>query len=152
MDGTPTTAGRRDLSIAAGLVLLALVLMAWDHLWGNQDGSDDSVPVDPVTFVLSLGLILRAAGVVFLVTVPRAARAPEKVHRGALWHSGVAAVLALPASWLGFPAVVAGGGIALGLRALGGKHPRLALVAILLGLVVVVLGILATAFPPSDPD
>ena len=152
MGETPTTAVRRDRVIAASVLLLAVALMAWDHLWGNQGGSEDSFPVDPGTFVLSLGLILAAGLLVFTLTVPRAARARDHLHRGALWHSGVAVVLALPASWLGFPAVVAGGGIALGIRALGGTHRRLALVAILLGLAVATFGILATAFPPTETD
>jgi hypothetical protein len=43
----------------------------------------------------------------------------------ALIHSGIALVLAPPASWLGFPAVVAGGGIRLGIQALAGAHRRL---------------------------
>lgn len=152
MDETPTRADRRDLPIAAGALLLAIALMAWDHLFGNEGGSDDSFPVDPVAFFLSLGLVLATAALIFVGTVPRAIRAPDRVHRGALWHSGVAVVLALPASWLGFPVVVAGGGIALGIRALGGTRRGLALVAILLGLAVAAFGILATSLPPTDTD
>lgn len=149
---TPIGADRRDLPIAGGALLLAVALMAWDHLWGNQGGSDDGFPVDLVTFCVSMVLIMAASVLVFMVTVPRAARGADRAHRGALWHSGVAVVLALPASWLGFPTVVAGGGIALGIHALGGPHRRLAMVAILLGFAVVLFGIFATAFPPPDTD
>jgi hypothetical protein len=35
---------------------------------------------------------------VFGLTVPRATRHPERVHKAALIHSGIALVLALPAS------------------------------------------------------
>jgi len=90
--------------------------------------------------------------VVFGVTVPRAADRPATVHRAALIHSGIALVLALPASWLGFPVVVAGGGIALGFHALGGEHRRAAVVAMGIGGLVVLFAILATAFPASNAD
>ena len=143
---------RGALTIALGSVLLAVALMAWDHLVGNQRGTDDSFPVDPTTFSLSLGLIIVAAVVVFGVTVPRSMKRTETAHRSALIHSGVAVVLALPASWLGFPIVVAGGGIALGLRALDGPHRRIAITAVVLGVLVVLFGVLATAFPPADSD
>jgi len=126
--------------------------MAWDHLWGNERGSDDSFPVDPSTFFVTLALIVVAALLVFGFTVPRAARSPETAHRAALIHSGVAFVLAVPASWLGFPAVVAGGGIALGIQAWAGTHRRLAVVAIVVGLLVICFAIVATAFPPPDTD
>jgi hypothetical protein len=138
--------------IAVGVTLLAVALMAWDHLWGNEGGADDSFPVDPATFFISLALIAAAAAVVFGLTVPRATRQPERVHRAALIHSGVALVLALPASWLGFPAVVAGAGIALGGQGLDGAHRRLSMVAIGVGVLVILFAILATAFPPTDTD
>jgi len=126
--------------------------MAWDHLLGNERGSGDSFPVDSATFFLTLVLVVVTALVVFGFTVPRALRNPGSAHRVALIHSGVALVLALPASWLGFPAVVAGGGISLGIEALAGAHRRLAVVAIVVGLLVIFFAIAATAFPPPDTD
>jgi hypothetical protein len=138
--------------IAVGVTVLAIGLMAWDHLWGNEGGSDDSFPVDPATFFISLALIATAALVVFGLTVPRATRQPERVHRAALIHSVIALVLALPASWLGFPAVVAGAGIALGKHGLDGAHRRLSILAIGLGVLVILFAIVATAFPPADTD
>ena len=143
---------RGTLAIGLGAVIVALALMAWDHLFGNQRGTDDAFPVDAPTFFLTAGLIVVAATVVFGVTVPRSIKNPESVHRAALIHGVVALVLAVPASWLGFPIVVAGGAIALGLRALDGPHRRVAITAIVLGAVVVVFGILGTAFPPVDND
>jgi hypothetical protein len=84
--------------------------------------------------------------------VPRSIKNSGSVHRAALIHALVALVLAVPASWLGFPIVVAGGAIALGLWALDGPHRRVAITAIALGALVVVFGILGTAFPPADHD
>ena len=143
---------RGALPIGLGAVVIALALMAWDHLVGNQRGTDDAFPVDSPTFFLSAGLIAVAAIVVFGLTVPRSLKNPESVHRAALIHGVVALVLAVPASWLGFPIVVAGGAIALGLRVLDGPHRRVAFAAIALGVLVVVFGILGTAFPPTDND
>ena len=125
--------------------------MAWDHLWGNQ-GGDDPFPVDPATFLLAFGLILVAAAVVFGVTVPRAARGEGDSHRSALVHSVLAFLLAVPASWLGFPVVVAAGGIVLGLHARAGHHRGVATVAVIVGIFVVAFAVAATAFPPSDSD
>jgi hypothetical protein len=141
-----------SIPIAGGVTLLAVGLMAWDHLWGNEPGSNDGFPVDPAAFFLALALIVVTALVVFGATVPRAVRRPESVHRAALIHSGIALVLAVPGSWLGFPMIVAGGGIALGIHAGAGDHRRLALGAVVLGLLVIVLGILGTAFPASETD
>jgi hypothetical protein len=131
---------------------LAVGLMAWDHLWGNERGQTDGFPVDPATFFLSLALVVVTAVVVFGVTAPRAARHPGSVHRAALIHSGIALVLALPVSWLGFPTVVAGAGIALGALGRGGVHRRASIVAIGVGLVVILFAILGTAFPSPEND
>jgi hypothetical protein len=152
-EASPRTPDRQGtLSIGLGASLVAVALMAWDHLIGNQRGTDDSFPVDPPTFFLSLGLIVVAAVVVFGVTVPRSIKNPDHLHRSALIHAIVALVLAVPASWLGFPIAVAGGAIALGVRALEGPHRRIAMTAIAVGVLVVLFGILATAFPPADND
>jgi len=153
--GAPSTAREPAIGripIAVAVILLAVGLMAWDHLWGNERGSDDSFPVDPATFFVTLALIGLTSLVVFGLTVPRAARDSESVHWVALIHSGVALLVALPASWLGFPAVVAGGGLVLGIGALAGAHRRLAVVAIVVGLLVICFAIVTTAFPPPDID
>ena len=154
VETTPTARGPAigSIPIAIGVTLLAVGLMAWDHLWGNEGGSDDSLPVDPATFFVTLALIVLSALVVFGFTVPRAVRNPGSAHKVALIHSGVALVLALPVSWLGFPAVVAGGGIRLGIQALAGAHRRVAVVAIVVGLLVILFAIVATAFPAADTD
>lgn len=141
---------RRSRAVALGVTLLAVGLAAWDHLWGNERGPGDAFPVDAATFFVALALVAVAAVVVFGITVPRAARDPGTVHRPALIHSGIALVLAVPLSWLGFPAVVAGGGVVLGLRGLSGSHRIVAIAAIGVGLLVRVFAILGTAFPASD--
>lgn len=148
-DDEPTTG---TVGIAGGVTLLAVGLMAWDHLWGNQRGAPDSFPVDPATFLVAVALIAVTGLVVFGVTVPRATRKPASIHRAALIHGGIAVVSALPAAWLGFPTVLAGGGIALGTRGLGGPHRGLAIVAIAVGLLVILFAILATAFPAAEGD
>ena len=149
-DSEPDQQHRRTVIVASGATLLAIGLMAWDHLWGNDRGPDDSFPVDPATFFISLALIVTAAVLLFGITVRRAAAHPATVHRDALIHSGVALALAIPLSWLGFPVVVAGAGVALGLQGLGGTHRRVAIAAIGVGLLVIVFAILGTAFPTTD--
>ena len=65
---TRTATARLPVGLAAGATLLAVGLMAWDHLWGNERGSDDSFPVDAATFFLSLALIV-VTGLGFPVVV-----------------------------------------------------------------------------------
>jgi hypothetical protein len=149
---SPERVPTRTLAVAGGVTFLALALMAWDHLWGNEGGSQAGFPVDAPTFFLAGGLTVTAALVVFGFTVRRAGRRPSTLHVAALVHSALAVLLALPASWLGFPIVVAGGGIALGLGAAEGPHRRLAAFAVALGVFVLLFGVLATAFPTSDGD
>lgn len=130
----------------------AVGLLAWDHLWGNDRGPGDSFPVDPAAFLVTLGLVLVAGAVVFGVTVPRALHGSTTIQRAALVHSGVAVVLAPVAAWLGFPVMVAGGGIALGLRARAGESRGVATVAVALGLLAIVVATLAMAFPATGED
>jgi hypothetical protein len=47
---------------------------------------------------------------------------------------------------------VAGGGIVLGRQALTGPRRRVAVAAIVLGILVVAFAVVATAFPPTDAD
>ena len=107
-------------------------------------------PVDPVTFLVTFALIVVAGLVVFGVTVPRAIGKGGSTSRAAMVHSGIALLLALPASWLGFPAVLAGGGIVLGTRGLAADQRRVAMVAIGVGLLVILFAIVATAFPSAE--
>jgi hypothetical protein len=124
--------------------------MAWDHLWGNERGQADPFPVDAPTFFVSLALIAVTALTVFGFTAPRAARHPGSAHRAALIHSGIALVLAIPLSWLGFPVILAGAGIVLGAAGASGAHRRVSIAAISVGAVVILFAIAGTAFPPAD--
>jgi hypothetical protein len=151
-DNEPGQQHRRTMIVASGATFLAIAMMAWDHLWGNERGPADSFPVDPATFFISLALIVTAAVLVFGITVRRSAGHPATVDRSALIHSGIALALAIPLSWLGFPTVVAGAGVALGIQGLGGTHRRVAIAAIGVGLLVIVFAILGTAFPTADDD
>ncbi len=127
--------------------------MAWDHLIGNESGSDDSFPVDLGTFVLSMALVLALAVLVFGILVPRALDAEGGVARYALIMAAVAVVTAPFLTWLGLPQVLAGGGLVLGLAARASGHSRAGTVAMVLSLLVLVFGIAATAFPAdSDAD
>lgn len=154
MGAEPSERTRRPATavIAAVALLLAVGLMAWDHLWGNESGRADLFPVDFGTFLLTLALIVVCVAVVFGVIVPRAARHAEKAHRAALALSGAALLLAVPASWLGFPVILGAGGIDLGLRAMAGPRRRLAATAVGIGVLVLAFGILSTAFPASEAD
>ncbi len=138
--------------VAGGVVLLAVVLMAWDHLWGNQRGPGDAFPVDLSTFLITVALIAATALVVFGITVPRAVGRPATLQRSALLHGCVALALALPASWLGFPVVVAGGAIVLGLDGREGGRRSPAIIAIGLGVLVLLVAVVGTAFPAADAD
>ena len=108
--------------------------MAVDHLLGDDPGLED-----PPTLLLCCGLTLALAAVVFGRVVPRA-RAGDR--RRAARHGLACSVLALvpgvAALWLGLPFVLAGGGIALGLRARG--TGRAATAAIVIGGLVLLLG------------
>ena len=156
--GDPQASPSRDSMrtiwvVGLGVIALVTALMAWDHLWGNERGNTDSFPVDPGAFVVAMAISLVCAGLVFLVLVPRTRLDLRRAPKRALWLSGLAVPLTLVAGWLGFPLIIAGGGIALGLLAPSTPtRSRAALAAIAVGLLVLVFGIISTAFPPADAD
>ncbi len=132
---------------------LVAALMAWDHLWGNERGGTEPFPVDLGAFLFSMVVSFICAGLIFFVLVPRTHPNVDKAPRRAMWLSGLAVPLTLVAAWLGFPLVLAGGGITLGLLArASGTRSRLALAAIAVGLLVLALGVAATAFPAQNGD
>ncbi|WP_133802391.1 hypothetical protein [Kribbella caucasensis] len=132
-----------------GVLVLVAGLMAWDHLWGNEGSGE--FPVDAGTFVIAMAVSLVCGGLINWVVVPRTIVDLSKAPRRALWLSGLAVPLVFVAGWLGFPLVIAGGGIVLGLLSPStpGRN-RMALGAIVLGLLVLGFGVVATAFPPTD--
>jgi hypothetical protein len=138
----------REAPIAVlGATALASVLMVYDHLIGNQPGSTDSFPVDPGGFLLSIVVIAVFALVVLGRVVPRALGDAARETKYALALSSVAVVAAPFGIWLGFPLVLAGGGIGLGLHARRNAGGRWAIAAVVLGAVVLLFGALATMFP-----
>lgn len=106
--------------------------MAVDHLMGD----DAATLEDPVTFAISVALCLGLAALVFRSLLP--ATKAETAPKRAFALSTLALVGGPLLFWLGLPFVLAGGGIALGLR--DAVRRRLALAAVVLGLVVIVVG------------
>ena len=129
----------RETWIGVATTALAVATMAVDHLLGTDRGEGDEGAVDPGAFVLTAGLSLVVALVVFGRVVPRAREEPLRAGRRALVCS-LLAVATLPLAFLGFPVVLGGGALALGLIARRGEHRRVGTVAIALGAAVVLVG------------
>jgi hypothetical protein len=133
----------RETWIGLGTLALATAAMAVDHLFGNDPESDDEFPVDPVAFVVSVGISGLVAAFLFGRVVQRAKARGSESERTAVNAavcSGLAVVPGLGFLWLGFPLVLAGGGIALGLLGRRSRRRRLATAATAVGLIVVALG------------
>jgi hypothetical protein len=133
----------RETWIGVGTLVLAVAAMAVDHLFGTDPDSDDSFPVDPAAFLISVGVSALLAAFLFGRVVPRAKARRSESERTAVQAavcSGLAVVPGIGLLWLGFPLVLAGGGIALGLLGRRGERRRLATAAVVLGMIVVVFG------------
>ena len=136
-----------------GVVSLAVALaaMAVDHLLGTDREEGETGLVDPATFAISAALCLAAAALLFGWLIPRTRRAGA--GRAAVVGLACSVLSVLPGIgfvWLGFPFVVAGAGIELGLEARRGARRRLALVAVALGSALVVFGAVAYAYAAVD--
>lgn len=119
--------------------------MTVDHLLGTEREAGESVPVDPGAFVISVALSVAAAALVFGWLVPRARRrGPERAAVTGLVLSVTSVVPGIVFWWLGFPLVVAGGGLALGVEASTGPRRSVALAAAALG--ALVLGAVAVLY------
>jgi hypothetical protein len=118
---------------------LAVATMAVDHLLGTDRGEDDEGAVDPGAFALTTGLCLITALIVFGRVVPGVAREPRRAGRRAL-VCGLLAVATLPLAFLGFPVVLGGGALALGLIARGAEDRRMGTIAAVLGATVLLVG------------
>lgn len=132
----------RESWIGVVTFALATVAMAVDHLFGSDPESDESFPVDPAAFLVSVGLSAFLAAFLFVRVVPRAKsrHQSERTAVEAALCSGLAFIPGLGLLWLGFPMVLAGGGVALGLLGRRSQRQRLATAAIVVGVVVVMLG------------
>jgi hypothetical protein len=137
---------RRDSSVLlVGLVaiLVGLGAMAVDHLIGTERTDDDGL-VDPTMFVISVVLSLAVAVVLFAWIVPRALRiGPERAARSGLVCSIASVIPGLAFVWVGFPLVVAGAGLALGLEGRRGTRRTEAAAAVVIVALVLVLGSVA---------
>lgn len=130
-----------------GLVALAVAVaaMAVDHLLGTERTEDDGL-VDPTMFGISVVLSLTVAAVLFGWLVPRErSKGPERSARSGLVCSIASVVPGLAFIWVGFPFVVAGAGLALGLEGRGGARRVEAGAAVVIGGLVLVLGAVAYA-------
>lgn len=128
-------------------LVVALGAMAVDHLLGTEQEEGEGGLADPATFAVTAGLCLVTAALVFGWIAPRArARGPERMAAVALACSVLAVVPGAAFAWLGFPFVVAGGGIDLGLEARQGARRRVALVAVVVGVAFLALGVVAYAY------
>ena len=139
---------RRDTRVAlVGLVALVVAVgtMAVDHLLGTQRADDDGL-VDPTMFVISVVLSLAVAAVLFGWLVPRERRhGPERSARSGLVCSIASIVPGIAFVWVGFPFVVAGAGVALGLEGRRGTRRVEAGAAVVIGGLALVLGTVAYA-------
>jgi hypothetical protein len=137
--------------IGVATLLLALGAMAVDHLLGTEREEGETGLADPLTFGVSAVLCLAAAALLFGWLVPRARGAgPERAAATGLVCSVLGILPGVAFLWLGFPFVVAGAGIELGLDARRGARRRLALVAVALGSALVAFGAVAYAYAAVD--
>jgi hypothetical protein len=139
----------RETWIGVGAFALATAAMAVDHLVGTDPENEDSFPVDPAAFFVSVGLSALLVAFLFAWVVPRAKARRDDAARTAVQAavcSGLAVVPGIAFLWLGFPLVLAGGGIALGLLGRRSERRRLATAAVVVGAIVVVFGAGAYTF------
>jgi hypothetical protein len=136
----------RETWIGVGAFAVATAAMAIDHLIGNDPERADPFPVDPAAFLISVGLAAILALFLFGRVVPRAKARdadPDRTAVNAAIFSGLALVPGFALLWLGFPFVLAGSGIALGLLGRRSRRRRIATAAVVVGAIVVVLGFAA---------
>jgi O-antigen ligase len=134
----------RDWWIGIGTTAFALGAMAVDHLLGTNESDDEpgeGATLDYGTFAISAALTLAAAAYLFGRVVPNErGRRPQRVVTIGLLLSVVSIVPGVVVLWLGFPFVVAGAGIALGIAGLGAAKRWKAIAAIVLGALVIAFG------------
>ena len=147
MEGAAAVRGfSREAWIGIATTAIAVGAMAVDHLLGNEP-DDDSHLADPPAFAISVGLSLAVAAFLFGRVVPRAqARGAERAAGVGLVCSVLSLFPGVAFLWLGFPFVVAGAGVALGLDGLHGGRRRLALAAVVVGAIAIAFGVAFYAF------
>ena len=139
----PVRRDRNVLLVGLATLLVAVGAMAIDHLVGTERTDDDGL-VDPAMFAISVALSLAVAASLFGWLVPRERRrGPERAARSGLVCSIVSVVPGIAFLWVGFPFVVAGAGLALGLDGRRGTRRVESGAAIGIGGLVLVLGAVA---------
>jgi hypothetical protein len=134
----PRDPGVRLVGLVA--LVVAVAAMAIDHLVGT-DRTDDEGLVDPAMFAISVGLSLAVAAFLFGWLVPReTSRGPERAARSGLVCSVASVIPGIAFLWVGFPFVVAGAGLALGLEGRGSGRHFESRAAMAIGGLVLVLG------------
>lgn len=115
--------------------------MGVDHLLGNESADEDAGLVDPAAFAISAGLSVAVAALLFGRVVPRArTRGADRAATVGLACSVLSLLPGIGFLWLGFPFVLAGAGVALGFSGLRGNRRRRALIAVVVGAIVIALG------------
>ena len=138
----------RETRIGIGVTVLAIVAMAVDHLMGDDPGLED-----PPMFLIASGLSLALAAFLFGRIVPQAKKAiapTERAARDGLVCSMLAVFPGIATLWLGLPFLLAGTGLALGLRARQERRSRRATTAIAIGALVLLAGAGAYAAQAID--
>jgi 4-amino-4-deoxy-L-arabinose transferase-like glycosyltransferase len=132
----PDETNERVVALVA--LLVAAGALAIDHLLGTSGGDEDDFPVDPAMF--AIGVVLSAVAA-FGWLVPRERkRGPERAARSGLACSILSVVRGIAVVWVGFPFLIAGAGLALGLEGRRGDRYREATAAVLIGALVLVPG------------
>ena len=143
MEGVPTRRAPNAVLVGLVALLVTVAAMAIDHLVGT-DRTDDDGLVDPSMFAISVVLSLAVAAVLFGWLVPRErSRGLERAARSGLVCSIASVVPGVAFLWVGFPFVVAGAGVALGLEGRSGRRRVESRAAIVIGGLVLVLGAVA---------
>jgi hypothetical protein len=132
----------RELAIAAVVGAVSVVTMAIDHLVGTESEGDESPGAEPGVFVGTALFALALVGALFRFLVAPAHRNLRSAATKAI-VCAVLAIVTLPLLFLAVPFPFAGAGIALGLLARDGPHPRLGAGAAVAGTLVILLGLVA---------
>lgn len=134
----PTTGGiktSREAWIGVGATALAIAAMAVEHLMGDDPGLED-----PPAFLVASACSLALAAILFGRVVPRAGTAPGRRARDGLILSVLAVIPGIATVWLGLPFILAGAGLALGLRAREEERSRRATAAIVISALALIAG------------
>ncbi len=123
--------------------------MIVDHWLGDESGIDD-----PAAFFGSTAAALIVAAFLFGRVIPHVKLHPERAERAA--RQGIVCsalgLVTLPAIFLGFPVVLGGAGVALGLLGRDGRHRALATAAIIIGVLPVLAGLAYAVQGGETPD